>query len=175
VTTRGCDIAIAYIGLGSNENDREDNLLTAVRRLAAHPRIEVDAVSPIYETEPVGVIDQPLFFNAAVSLVTDLSPEELLAVLKSVETAMGRRQTFRWGPRCIDLDLLLYDDAVVASPDLVVPHRQLHRRAFVLVPLAEIAPQAVVPRSGKTVIQLRDALGEISGVRLRKEKFCQQK
>jgi 2-amino-4-hydroxy-6-hydroxymethyldihydropteridine diphosphokinase len=158
-------IATAYVGLGSNLNDREDNIRRALRRLNGHDHVQVVKMSSLYETEPVGVVDQPSFLNAVARLSTELEPAALLEVLKSVERSLGRRKTFRWGPRKIDLDLLLYDDVIVNRPHLIVPHPELARRAFVLVPLAEIAPGAVEPRSGRRVDQLLRALESHDGVR----------
>jgi 2-amino-4-hydroxy-6-hydroxymethyldihydropteridine diphosphokinase len=152
------------MGLGSNLNDRLANIHEALRRLDKHPRISVVKVSSLYETKPVGVTRQPLFLNAVARLSTPLDPDALLTVFQSVERSMGRRKTVPWGPRCIDLDLLLYDDSIVEESRLKVPHPELARRAFVLVPLAEIAPHAVDPRSGRCVAQLLSALEERDGV-----------
>jgi len=158
-------IANAYVGLGSNLNDRESHIHQALTRLGRRDRIRLVTTSSLYETEPVGIVDQPLFLNAAVHLSTELEPAELLEVLQEVERRMGRQRTIRWGPRIIDLDLLLYDDLIIDGTRLVVPHPELTRRAFVLVPLAEIAPQAVEPRSGRRVDELLRALSSIQGVR----------
>jgi 2-amino-4-hydroxy-6-hydroxymethyldihydropteridine diphosphokinase len=154
------------VGLGSNQNDREANIAEALKRLAEHPLFNLIASSSIYQTMPVGVTQQPFFLNAAAKISTSLEPVEFLTVLKSMEKAMGRRKSFRWGPRRIDLDLLLYDDVILDGPDLTIPHQELCRRAFVLVPLAEIAPQLIEPRSGKRIVQLLKDLGSIEGVRL---------
>jgi 2-amino-4-hydroxy-6-hydroxymethyldihydropteridine diphosphokinase len=113
----------------------------------------------------VGVSQQPLFLNAVAKISTSLEPVELLAVLKSLEKAIGRRKTYRWGPRRIDLDLLLYDELLHDEPYLTIPHQELAHRAFVLVPLVEIAPQVIDPRSGKKMIQLLKDLGSVEGVR----------
>ena len=159
-------IANAYVGLGSNLNDREDNIRRAIRRLGERADVRVERVSSLYESEPVGITDQPLFLNAAARLSTGLKPDELLDALQAVERLLGRRRTVRWGPRTIDLDLLLYEDVIIDQPRLVVPHPEMTRRAFVLVPLAEIAPGAVEPRSGRRVDQLLRALRSTGGVRL---------
>lgn len=153
------------MGLGSNLGDREGSIREALERLGRRDRIRLIKTSSVYETDPVGVTGQPAFLNAAVHLATELNPAELLEVLQEVEREMGRRRTVRWGPRIIDLDLLLYEDLILDRPHLAVPHPRLARRAFVLVPLAEIAPGAVEPCSGLRVDQLLRALKSTAGVR----------
>lgn len=139
----------AYVGLGSNMGDRERMLWTAVHMLAFNPEVDVVAVSSIRETDPVGVTDQPRFLNAAVLLETELDARALLDLLLSVESELGRtREGPRWGPRTIDLDLLLYGEETVEEPGLSVPHPRLHERAFVLEPLAELDPDLHVPGRG---------------------------
>jgi 2-amino-4-hydroxy-6-hydroxymethyldihydropteridine diphosphokinase len=128
----------AYIGLGANLGDAAGTLVAARARLAQLG--ELAASSSIYRTPAWGVTDQPDFVNAVVALDTTLAPAELLAALKSIEQELGRVATFRWGPRAIDLDILTYDDVRLDTPALSLPHPRLHERAFVLVPLAEIAP-----------------------------------
>jgi 2-amino-4-hydroxy-6-hydroxymethyldihydropteridine diphosphokinase len=110
----------------------------------------------MYETEPVGVTTQPTFLNLAAEAETDLEPLELLRWIKEVESRVGRRQTYRWGPRVVDIDILLYGDRIVESRELTVPHRELPNRAFVLVPLAEIVPDLIHPTLHETVSALRD-------------------
>jgi len=139
----------AYVGLGSNMGDRERMLWSAVHMLAFNPEVEVVAVSSIRETDPVGFADQPRFLNAAVALDTELEPRALLEFLMAVERELGRtRDGPRFGPRTIDLDLLLYGDEVVDEPGLTVPHPRLHERRFVLEPLAELDDELTVPEKG---------------------------
>jgi 2-amino-4-hydroxy-6-hydroxymethyldihydropteridine diphosphokinase len=134
----------AYIGLGANLGDREATIRAAVAALPG-----VVAVSSLRETEPLGVVDQPRFLNGVAALETDLSARELLGVLLRVERALGRERRERWGPRTIDLDLLLYGDETIDEPGLRVPHPRLHERSFALEPLVELAPDAVIPGRGR--------------------------
>ena len=139
----------AYVGLGANLGPKEVTLLRAVDLLAAEPGIEGLELSQLRETDPVGEIDQPQFLNGAVALETTLEPRELLAALLRIERELGRvRDGERWGPRTIDLDLLLYGDAVVDEPGLRVPHPHLHERRFALEPLAELEPELRIPGRG---------------------------
>jgi len=143
---------IVTLALGTNLGDRSANLRAALAGLA--PDVNVLAESPVYETPPWGLTDQPAFLNMVVRGATALAPRALLARLKALETELGRRPGIRWGPRLIDLDILFYDDLVLDEPGLVVPHPRLQERAFVLVPLADVAPGLVHPRLGKTVREL---------------------
>jgi 2-amino-4-hydroxy-6-hydroxymethyldihydropteridine diphosphokinase len=143
---------IAYIGIGSNVGDREANCRKAIELLAEAGR--VISVSSLYYTEPVGYKEQEDFINAVVSLETDLSARELLDACHAIEDRLGRKRTLRWGPRTIDLDILLYGDLMMSQPDLVIPHPLMATRKFVLAPLAEIAPEVVHPVLRKTAAQL---------------------
>ena len=139
----------SYVGVGSNVGDRERMIWGAVQMLSVNPEVDVVAVSSIRETEPVGIVDQPRFLNAAVAVDTQLDPLALLELLLSVERELGRtRDGPRFGPRTIDLDLLLYGEEVVDEPGLTVPHPRLHERRFALEPLAELDPDLAVPGRG---------------------------
>lgn len=140
------------IALGSNLGDRDAALREALQRLLEW--VEIEAVSSFYETEPVGYTDQPWFLNAVCIGTTDLSPRALLDVCKAIETGMGRAPGPRWGPRLIDLDLLFYDDLCLEDEALILPHPRMAERAFVLIPLAEVAPGWVHPRLGRTAAAL---------------------
>ncbi|HEX2187243.1 MAG TPA: 2-amino-4-hydroxy-6-hydroxymethyldihydropteridine diphosphokinase [Longimicrobiaceae bacterium] len=150
------------IGLGSNQDDPVRRLAEAVGRLA--PVVRVAATSPVYLSEPVGFREQPDFYNLVVRGLTGLAPEALLAHLQAVERAMGRRREFRDAPRVIDLDLLAYGDRVVEAPGLTVPHPRMTGRAFVLVPLAEVAPEWRHPRLGQTARELLAAAGTLERI-----------
>lgn len=156
-------VARAFLGLGSNLGDRLANLRAAMVLLAADPGVEVEAVSGVYETEPVGGPSQGDYLNAVAALRTTRSPRELLELCLAVELALGRERGERSAPRVIDLDLLLYDEANVGEPGLCVPHPRIRERAFVLVPLAEIDPEARFP-DGSTAAQALSDLGGVKGV-----------
>jgi 2-amino-4-hydroxy-6-hydroxymethyldihydropteridine diphosphokinase len=148
----------AYIGLGSNLGPRRKTLRRALAALDERADARVRRVSRFIETDPVGGPPQGRFLNAAAELETDLPPGGLLAVLQQVEEQFGRERGTRWGPRTLDLDILLYDDAVVDEPDLKIPHPLMQERRFVLEPLCQIAPELVHPVLNKTVADLLSAL-----------------
>ncbi len=152
------------IALGSNLGDSLGILTAALQVLAATPGIRVQAVSSWYQTKPVGGIPQPDYLNGCALLQVLIQPHQLLKILLATETKFGRVRRERWGARTIDLDLLLYDDLILDTPELQIPHPRLNERAFVLIPLAEIAPQWIEPVSGNAIAQLVQAV-DCSGVR----------
>ncbi len=151
-----------YLGLGSNMGNRQDNLDRALDFLSQ--RLRVAKISSIYDTEPIGNINQPRFLNLVCQVYTRLAPMELLALAKGIERKLGRTPGKSNAPRPIDIDILFYDDQVIETPELVIPHPRLTERAFVLVPLAEIAPDLVHPVSGKTIRELLQGIKEAQGV-----------
>ncbi|MFQ6033546.1 MAG: 2-amino-4-hydroxy-6-hydroxymethyldihydropteridine diphosphokinase [Candidatus Bipolaricaulia bacterium] len=150
----------AFIGLGSNVGRRRAHITRAIELLKGTPMIEVLRQASWYETEPVGMEEQRWFINTAVEVETELAPEELLRRLKEIEKKIGRRERGRFGPREIDLDLLLYEDLALEEDGLVLPHPELHRRRFVLEPLCELAPELVHPRLGRPLQELLGDLDE---------------
>lgn len=147
---------LAYLSLGSNLGNRVKNLSDVLQRLAMAGTVQ--AVSSLYETEPVDVTDQPWFVNCVVALETDLPPRDLLKTLLGIEHAMGRQRTRAKGPRTIDIDILMYGESVVDEPGLQIPHPAMHQRRFVLEPMVEVAPDVVHPLFKKTMRELLAAL-----------------
>ena len=155
----------AYLGLGTNLGDREQNLVQAVNALNAGPELAVLRTSGIYETAPWGLTNQPDFLNTAAEISTTLSPRQLLDRIKDLEHRLGREAGPRFGPRLIDIDILLFGDLVVDEPDLRIPHASLHLRAFALVPLAELTPDSVHPILGITIAKLAGQVDGLEGVK----------
>lgn len=154
-----------YLSLGSNVGDRAKNLKDAIAALA-DAEVEVREVSSIYETEPVDLREQPWFLNCVVEAQTKLAPLDLLHALRAIEARMGSKKLVAKGPRLIDLDILLYGDKTIDTPELQVPHPSMHLRRFVLMPLAEIAPRARHPRSDQSSVEMLASAADRSQVRL---------
>ena len=148
-----------YIGIGANLGDREKTLQDATGILNEKPEIAIIAASAVYETAPIGVVDQPYFLNAVLQIHTSLSARSLLNCLLAIERKFGRLRETRWGPRTLDLDILLYGDAIINQSGLQVPHPHLHERAFVLVPLCDLKPDLKHPVLGQSIQFLTESLG----------------
>jgi 2-amino-4-hydroxy-6-hydroxymethyldihydropteridine diphosphokinase len=156
---------VVYLGLGSNIGDKVDNCLRALNGIDASSHTHIRALSSLYKTEPVGYRDQDWFINAVVEVITTLAPQFLHEFLQGMEKQMGRTKTWKMGPRVIDLDILFYGTTILEAKDLIIPHPHLHERGFVLVPLAEIAPDLFHPVLKKTVSELLNTSGK-EGVEL---------
>lgn len=152
-----------YLALGSNLGDRMGNLKSAVERLSQ--KMTIKKLSSVYETEPVYYEEQPLYLNAVLSAVTELEPFDLLRFVKSIESDLGRQPSFRNAPRLIDIDIVFYSDRVVQTAELIIPHPRIAERAFVLAPLAEIAPELVHPVTHEKVEDLLAMVNGLGGVR----------
>jgi 2-amino-4-hydroxy-6-hydroxymethyldihydropteridine diphosphokinase len=159
----------AYLSVGSNMGDREGLLKKAIEQLSVYPDILIENVSSIYETDPVGYTDQPLFLNLAIKLKTSLSPQVLLSKLQEVETKLDRKRVQKWGPRTIDLDILLYNSVSIQTEVLEIPHPRMLERAFVLIPLSEIAPDDVYPDNTISLHQVLCEQRDKEGVRIWKK------
>ena len=158
------DMTEVYLGLGSNLGDREANICRAARELRREGLLPAGA-SSIYESEPVGVVDQPLFLNAVLRFLTRQEPRRLLQTVKGIETRLGRLPGPRWGPRLIDIDILLYGARSIAEEGLVIPHPSMRERSFVLIPLQEIAPEVNIGE-GLCLREAVAALSDLPGIRL---------
>jgi 2-amino-4-hydroxy-6-hydroxymethyldihydropteridine diphosphokinase len=158
--------ALTALSVGSNLGNRLVNLRAALRHLKEAAGLEVTQASDVFETAPWGVTDQPYFLNACILARCALQPEELLRLLKDIEAKMGRAATRRWGERVIDIDILTVDSLIYDSPDLHIPHKDMHRRGFVLVPLAQILPHWVHPVTGRTASDMASDFRDPEPVRI---------
>ncbi|MGG1572689.1 2-amino-4-hydroxy-6-hydroxymethyldihydropteridine diphosphokinase [Fictibacillus sp. NRS-1165] len=159
-----------YLSLGSNLGNREEYIRKAIEALSDHPAIEVERISSLYETEPVGFTDQPPFLNLAVKVQTSLSAEALLSITQEIENQLERIRKIRWGPRTIDLDILLYNNERIQSERLHIPHPRMLERAFVMIPLLEIAPDLTFPDAGVSLNDVFRQLQNKEGVHIWKRK-----
>lgn len=158
-----------WVGLGSNIGDREAYLKNGVRLLSGENQINVLKVSSIYETAPYGPVEQDAFLNMVVEIETSFSPEALLKVTQGIEKANNRERLVHWGPRTLDLDILLYADKIIRMENLIIPHPEMASRLFVLVPLKEIAREFIVPGLNSSIQELYERLNDYKGVQLWKQ------
>jgi 2-amino-4-hydroxy-6-hydroxymethyldihydropteridine diphosphokinase len=157
-------VSRVFLGLGSNIGEREDFLLRALQELCRIFGSAVVGHSSVYETEPVGLKEQPPFLNMAVELKTNMTPQALLEMFQAIEQSLGRTKTVHWGPRKIDIDILYYDDTIMETDQLTIPHREIPVRRFVLLPLSEIAPDFVDPREHRTIEAMLNDCPDTSAV-----------
>ena len=161
---------ISYLSIGSNMGERFDTFQKAFRLLSENPHIKLVACSSLYETDPVGYTDQDCFLNAVFKVETDLKPEDLLRSCMRVEQELGRKRDVRWGPRTLDLDILLYNHENVETEILSIPHPRMHERAFVMIPLMELEPDIILPKMNTSLSDLLEKIPDKEGVRLWKLK-----
>ncbi|MFC4620387.1 2-amino-4-hydroxy-6-hydroxymethyldihydropteridine diphosphokinase [Camelliibacillus cellulosilyticus] len=155
-----------YIGLGSNIGDREDYLHQALTKLDSHAQVRICRTSNIYETDPYGPVEQDPFLNMAIEVETSLAPEDLLKATQAIERDLKRERVIHWGPRTIDLDILLYADKMIETEHLIIPHPELTKRLFVIIPLNDLSPDLQMPKNGPKVKDLLAAFDGVKGVRL---------
>jgi 2-amino-4-hydroxy-6-hydroxymethyldihydropteridine diphosphokinase len=160
----------AFLAIGTNIEDRYKHISNCITLLHTHPEIELVQASSIYETEPVGYIEQDPFLNMVIEVKTSLTPLELLNSCLEIEHSLGRKRIIRWGPRVIDLDILLYNQENIETEKLFVPHPRMQERAFVLIPLLEISPNEKLPRTNQPLRKFLDKLSDREGVRIWKQK-----
>ncbi|GIN74281.1 2-amino-4-hydroxy-6-hydroxymethyldihydropteridine pyrophosphokinase [Bacillus sp. J14TS2] len=160
---------VAFISLGSNIGNRLGYLNQAIQILRNYPELQIEKLSSIYETEPIGYTDQSQFLNMVIKLSTALSPHQLLTLCLEVEREIGRIREFKWGPRVIDLDILLYNKENIMMEDLQIPHPRMNERAFVLIPLMEIDSSLVLPSSNAPLVEVLNEIPDKEGVRLWKQ------
>lgn len=160
----------AYVALGSNMGNREEYLKKAIQKINHHSSISVEDISSIYETNPIGYTDQAEFLNMVIKINTDLSALELLNVLQEIEKLLDRKREVKWGPRTLDLDILLYNHENIETEQLIVPHPRMHERAFVIIPLYELNKDISIPTIKEPLTSIIDRLQDKEGVRIWKQK-----
>jgi len=159
-----------YIGIGSNIGDRESYIQTSLLRLQEYPGLQITSTSSLYETVPIGVTEQGPFLNMVAMLETEMNAFQLLEILQGIEQSLGRERDIRWGPRTIDLDILLYNQENIVAEGLVVPHPRLLQRGFVIIPLHELNPEIIIPTTNKRIDSYFNHIEDKEGVRLWKRK-----
>ena len=162
-------MAKVYLALGSNVGNKLSNIKKAINHIKKS--LKIKKISPIYKTEPVGYKKQDWFLNCVVEAETDKKPLELLAFLKSIERKLKRKRTIRYGPRIIDIDILFYDDKIIKSKNLQIPHPRMHKRLFVLMPFSKINPSFIHPKYKRTIMELKNKLKNKNGVELYSKKL----